>query len=247
MWNAIRSTLARHWQHPHWWINDPDCVIVRRAESQLTGAEVESWATVVALSGGMVLLSDDLGALEPERAAILPRLLPPLGRAARPLGPYTEGVPARLRLADGERELLACFNWRDTPQEERHELGSVGRWHALDLWTGAHHGPVSGTWRLGLTPAHGVRLLVVVPARPHPQLVGSTLTLTGGLLEVEAEHWDGETLAIRLALPGEHTGELVIAVPDGFRLDAPEVHGGTLRVPVAMSDHHTVVLRFAGG
>ncbi|MDB5098301.1 MAG: hypothetical protein JWM80_2722 [Cyanobacteria bacterium RYN_339] len=244
MWNAIRSTLAHHWMHPHLWVNDPDCLIVRQADSQLSGAEVETWATVVALSGGMVLLSDDLAKLEPARAAIIPRLLPPLGLPARPHGPLIDGVPTRLRLAKGERELLALFNWRAEAAEESYDLGSVGRWHALDLWSGAHHGPVGGTLRLGLTPPHGTRLLALVPARDHPQLVGSTLTLTGGLLEVVEEYWDGRTLTIRLELPGEHAGELVIAVPDGFRLAAPEVHGGTLRVPVLVTGAHEVRLAF---
>jgi alpha-galactosidase len=248
-WNAIRATLARHWMHGKFWVNDPDCLIVREGNNQLAPAEVETWATVVALSGGMVLLSDDMSRLEPARAAIIPRLLPPLGEAAKPHGPCVEGVPSRLRLARGERELVAIFNWHDAPADERYELGSVGRWHALDLWSGAHYGPASGPLLLGGIPAHGVRLLALVPALARPQLVASTLTLTGGLQEVVDEAWDGTTLTVQIELAGTHTGELVFAIPEGFRLAEAGVHGAVLRVPLAVVDRHVVELRFdaAGG
>jgi hypothetical protein len=157
-----------------------------------------------------------------------------------------DGVPSRLRLSRGERELVAIFNWRDGAADERYELGSVGHWHALDLWSGAHHGPVTGPLELRAIPPHGVKLFTLVPALERPQLVGSTLTLTGGLLEAKEEHWDGRTLTIRLELPGTHEGELVVAVPAGFRLAAPEVHGGTLRVPVTMTDAYVLELVFDG-
>jgi alpha-galactosidase len=61
--NAIRATIAHGWMHKRLWINDPDCLIVRRNESQLSLDEVRSWASVIAMSGGMMLLSDDLNKL----------------------------------------------------------------------------------------------------------------------------------------------------------------------------------------
>jgi alpha-galactosidase len=140
--NAIRSTLAHHWMHGHWWVNDPDCLIVRRHDSRLTEAEVYTWATVVLLSGGMVLSSDDLTRLEPERLAILKRLLPPMNKAARPFGPYRDGLPARLELelAGGDK-FVAFFNWTDKPRP-----APVAD---ADFWTGSR----------GEIPAHGVRLV----------------------------------------------------------------------------------------
>jgi alpha-galactosidase len=61
--NATRNTLARSFQHRRLWLNDPDCVMLRTSATQLSAQQIETWATVVAASGGMVLLSDDLSLL----------------------------------------------------------------------------------------------------------------------------------------------------------------------------------------
>ncbi|MEB3197050.1 MAG: glycoside hydrolase family 36 protein [Candidatus Sericytochromatia bacterium] len=63
MENAMRSTLARLWCHPHWWTNDPDCLLLNPQGSNLSQAARESWTRVVALSGGLQLFSDDVSAL----------------------------------------------------------------------------------------------------------------------------------------------------------------------------------------
>lgn len=235
--NAIRSTLAHHWMHGRWWVNDPDCLIVRAHNTRLTEAQVQTWATVVSLSGGMVLLSDDLSKLEPERAAILARALPPLGLAARPLGPYTDGLPARLALPTPRGPYLAAlFNWQDAPASLTFDPAvwpeaPVGLCWLLDLWSGEVFGPLAGPLTLGETPAHGVRLLAITPAQPHPHLIGSTLTLAGGAIEVVSETWANGTLSIALRCPGEHVGELVIATP-----------GGVLRHAVQLIDATTIHL-----
>src|SRR6185503_2721436 len=62
--NAMRATLARGWFHGRWWHNDPDCVIVRAHDTDLTLDEVQAWAAVVALSGGMVFVGDDVSQVE---------------------------------------------------------------------------------------------------------------------------------------------------------------------------------------
>ena len=76
--NAIQNVLTRLPFHRRWWINDPDCLLLR-PETKLSLAEVHSLATVIALNDGMLLLSDDLPALPPERTRIAQVLLPLLG------------------------------------------------------------------------------------------------------------------------------------------------------------------------
>lgn len=251
--NAIRSTLAHHWMHPHWWTNDPDCLIVREADSRLSEAEVHTWATVVALSGGMVLLSDDLGSLEPARAAIIPRCLPPLGVAARPLGPAHDGLPTRLYLPaeHGGRQtyLAAVFNWQAAPASSTFNPAEwpgapTCPYWLLDLWTGEAHGPLAGPVDLGVTPSHGVRLLALAAALERPHLIGSTLTLTGGALEIAGETWEAHTLTIALRCPGDHAGELVIAVPAGWiPIDEP-ADAGVLRIALTLRDEAEIALAF---
>ncbi|MGD0806304.1 MAG: glycoside hydrolase family 36 protein [Anaerolineales bacterium] len=64
--NAVRNMLTRAPLHRRWWWNDPDCLLARDTETHLTADERRTLATAIALSGGMVLLSDDLSALSLE-------------------------------------------------------------------------------------------------------------------------------------------------------------------------------------
>lgn len=62
---AIRSTLNRAPLHRRLWLNDPDCLLLRDSETRLSPAERQTLASAIAISGGLLLLSDRLGRLAP--------------------------------------------------------------------------------------------------------------------------------------------------------------------------------------
>jgi alpha-galactosidase len=256
--NAIRSTLAHGWMHRRWYVNDPDCLIVRRENSKLTPAEVETWASVVALSGGMVILSDDLSRLEPDRADIIPRLLPPSGEAAAPCGPAMWGVPTAMQwpvARSWERWLVAgLFNWSEETRPLVFDPAAFampagrGAYHLFDLWHRKHLGPQTGPVLLPPTSPHGVRLLSVHRDLGRPQLVGSTFHLLGEAIELVEETWADDALTLRLAGPGQRRGEIYIYVPGGWDvLDAPAgalARGRLIELPLRYVGAEVVTLRF---
>lgn len=67
---AMDATVMRAFMHRRLWLNDPDCLMLRTEQTALTPAEAQQWAQVVAQSGGMALVSDDLALLD-ERAKSL--------------------------------------------------------------------------------------------------------------------------------------------------------------------------------
>jgi alpha-galactosidase len=79
--NALRNTLARDFMHRRLWLNDPDCLMLRVQHTQLTPAEMQTWAYAVANSGGMAVVSDDLGLLTEESRRLLDDVLT-IGRQA---------------------------------------------------------------------------------------------------------------------------------------------------------------------
>jgi alpha-galactosidase len=254
---AVRSTLAHSWMHQRLWTNDPDCLLVREQESRLTLAEVQSWATVIGLSGGMVLLSDDLSRLEPERAALVPLMFPPLGKEAVALPPYVDALPSRIELAverPWARWLVAAlFNWQATAQPLHFDpvawsLPQDTPYHLFDRWTNEHWGPCTGPMSLPPTPAHGVRLLSVHADRGYPQLIGSTLHLLSGVVELADERWSDERLQLTLGCPGEHTGALAVYVPPQYiyQSGADDViqHGDLLLITIHLIEHATLTLHF---
>jgi alpha-galactosidase len=202
--------------HGRLWQNDPDCLLVRATDTALAGDEVRALATVIGLTSGMVLDSDKLPPLTPERRDIISLLLPAYGRSATPLDLFdTPNVPTLLRLALPTHTLLAVFNWDDASGEREVALPD-GSWHVFELWEEEYLGVKSGSLRMPVPP-HGCRLLRLTPNAGHPQIVGSTLHILQGALEIAAEDWDGETLSVRLRPVAKKDGALYVTGDDGAR------------------------------
>jgi alpha-galactosidase len=155
--NALRNAITRFWMHNRLWLSDPDCLLLRDSETDLTPDEVRTLATVVAMSGGMVLDSDDLTRLSPERRRLLARLLPLRGAAALPLDMFQHDPPHVLwRAADS---LLAVINWADEATDVAVRLPLPAA-RLTDFWTGEDCGVHQGEVTFPL-PSHASKLLVV--------------------------------------------------------------------------------------
>lgn len=159
--NAIRNSITRWWIHGRLWQNDPDCLLARDSETALTKDEVRTLTTVIAMSGGMVLDSDDLPRLSEERQEWLSRLLPAYGKAARPLDLFDSEMPHLLELDVGTHRMIALFNWDDKMTKVQTPLPS-GRVHVFDAWSREDLGVIEGPVSLDI-PAHGCRLLAIRP------------------------------------------------------------------------------------
>jgi hypothetical protein len=83
-----------------WWHNDPDCILLGES-TKLTDDEVVSAASVVAMTGGMFLLSDDMEKVSEARLRIAQRIFPLTSVTAVPLDLHStmnRGMPSVLRL-----------------------------------------------------------------------------------------------------------------------------------------------------
>ncbi len=90
--SAWADTAARSFMHRHLWLNDPDCVMLRTTETDLGPDAARTWARAVGVSGGMVLVSDDLALLGSEQRALLAEVID-IGRDAD--AEAVAGRPAR--------------------------------------------------------------------------------------------------------------------------------------------------------
>ena len=114
--NSIHNIITRSFLHNRWWINDPDCLLVNK-ESSLTLEEVQTLATVIALTGGSVLLSENMETLSENRLKIAKALIPPINQHAQVIDWMAPGTPSRLRVdlkgAVGTWHLVSYSNWKD--------------------------------------------------------------------------------------------------------------------------------------
>lgn len=73
--NAWRNTLTRSFMHRKLWLNDPDCMMLRTSNTQLSPDAAQAWALAVAASGGMALISDDLSILDRKAKALFEEVI----------------------------------------------------------------------------------------------------------------------------------------------------------------------------
>jgi alpha-galactosidase len=148
---TARQNLSRNWQNGRLWWNDPDAVVLT---GDLTDDEIRFHATAIYASGGMILSGDDLTAMSPQKLAILKRLLPPTGVAARfDDDTLTVGI---IDLPDAR--VLAIFNWKNQPQTTTVRLPQPAK--ISDYWTGESMGRHERSLTISSIPAHSARLLV---------------------------------------------------------------------------------------
>lgn len=139
--NGVRNTLARAWMHRRLWLNDPDCLMTRATDTELTRDEAHTLAVAIAATGGMVIFSDDAPKLDEAgralvrdtvrlarevdaavfAAEIAETAAAPAG-AARVLGLLeSEIAPAAFARTDGD-VLLALVNGGDQASPRRVDL-----------------------------------------------------------------------------------------------------------------------------
>ncbi|WP_267642289.1 alpha-galactosidase [Haloarchaeobius amylolyticus] len=213
--NAIRNVLNRQWTHRRWWVNDPDCQLVRET-TDLSLAERRSFAAIVGLLGGSNFVSDRVAEIEDVGRELVERSLPPVEDGRVQVVGEAE-IPTRIvteRDADGGRA-VAVFNWDDEPRTLRVDPEVYGceggpAWDAFR--EEVHAGAVERE-----APAHGCLLVHLAPPRDRPHLLG-TAHLAGLASQVEATGWD-DTGTLTVELAAEQPQSVVVAVPDDWRLD----------------------------
>jgi alpha-galactosidase len=67
---AINAIIARSFMHRRLWLNDPDCLMLRVSETRLAREERFALAAAIAVSGGMLFLSDDMNLLGEDSARL---------------------------------------------------------------------------------------------------------------------------------------------------------------------------------
>lgn len=221
---AAQNVALRSHLHATAWFNDPDCVVAREP---LTAEEARAWATVVALSGGMSLATDQLNRLPEERLEILQRVMPVarlrfLGpgaaAGASPPGTSPEWFLAQVR---DDWWMLAAVNWTETPRRMALSLaaqGIRGPLAAYDVWAGRRLPDVDGAVTLPVE-AHATTTVSLRRRRRVPFVLGSTRHVVQGAVDLAEEHWDARRRVLRarsVRLDGRPYS-VTIALPPGFQ------------------------------
>ena len=170
-WGGIqapaRAAGLRSFYHRSVWLNDPDCLVVR---PPLTLDEARVWASVVAVSGGLSMFSDNLPKLPAERLPLLQKTIPVAARTTvppHPVGAQSDEPDLAPALTVGDSVVRLKGPWR-------FRTGDDARYGARDFdddsWETV---PVPATWEDSGHPDYDgpawYRTRFTLPAAPDPQ------------------------------------------------------------------------------
>ncbi|MBN1264482.1 MAG: alpha-galactosidase [Anaerolineales bacterium] len=258
--NSIRSILARMPMHRRLWVNDPDCLLLRGTETELSEAEVQSLVVAVSLSAGVQIISDDLPGLQKLRKQWLSFILPPLKEAAEVVDWFDRTDPEylirSLKCSWDEWYLAARINWLDQPVI--HQIGPVDfnlpeeeSWFVFDIWKRKVIliAP-QDTYESRIEP-HGTGFYGLRRKSSGPQWLGDTLHISqGGLIQAWVQSSGG--LEITLETDRLREGEAWLFIPG--KLSAVHVDGtlqvsikqenGIIRIPLKLWKRHNLCIEF---
>ena len=229
-WDGIqapaRAAALRSFYHRGVWLNDPDTLTVG---PPLSLAEAQLWTSIVAVSGDITVLSDDLMNLDPERLALLDRALPVAPSAGRPIGaargaPEVADRPASIWIAEGAPRwwTVVLANWQDEATQQSVPLAALGltgaRFTAYDVWRAAPLPDLTNALTAKLEP-HSCFTVGLRPVAARPQVIGTTRHVVQGGVDVVDEAWDAvtRTLRARATNRDRRAYGVTIAVPKGMR------------------------------
>ena len=249
--NALQNILTRANLHRRWWWNDPDCLLMR-PESQLTLPEIQTIASAISLTGGMLLVSDDLPRLPAERVEILSQLIPVISHRGEVLDWLDREQPTRIRLKlngpVGEWVLLAWINRNKQSSSWRFDPTEWGLERAIywlrSFWDGQINRVSPGeAIELAAIPPHGTALLAVRRETDAPlQFIGGTLHISQGM-EVNDWQMRQREAEFEVNLPRSWQGEIFlrsVSQPSTVSADEARVNkwnweGQILRVQISGS------------
>ena len=125
--SAVRSVLARAFMHRRLWLNDPDCLMARTNDTELSADEARTLAAAIGGTGGMLIFSDDVPELTAgDRDLVrdtleLAREVDGLagGRAVRTLGLLEDEIPHGVVAREGPATVAALVNGEDAAVKRR--------------------------------------------------------------------------------------------------------------------------------
>ncbi len=80
---ALRNAITRYFMHKKLWLNDPDCLLLRNLQTELSSEERKIYAYTCGLLDNMIFVSDDLSLIDEEGKKIFMQTLRLTGGKAR--------------------------------------------------------------------------------------------------------------------------------------------------------------------
>jgi Melibiase len=250
----LKQLARRYYLNNVIWVNHPDQMFFRE---HLGLIPHRSWGTVVALSGAVMSLGEEIASMSPEEVDTFRRLIPNLGITGVPRDLFDREYPevwlTPLISKNPGGHLLHLYSWGNNwdrtinPPTEiqegtRHhvialsDLELEGPFHAFEFWTQSDLGVINNNVEIDV-PARDSRVIILRPVQDRPYLLSSNRHVSQGGVDLHDPNWDSQSGTLSwtqdIVTGFEHQ---VYVAPSGFEV-----------VPVvSISDGSEVSLRNDG-
>ena len=229
----MTTLISRYWQQKRLWHNDPDVLTLSGAfldrGSVCDVGEARIRTTCVALSGGPVLLGDDLPSLPEERLRMMTLCLPSYGVSARPVDLFRSEYPRVWDLEVvtdwGGWHVVGLFNYDGEDRTvqvdfEDLRLDPDRKYLVWEFWEEEFLGTHAGKVKV-IVPKQSARVLAIRELTDRPAVLSTDLHITQGGVELEQVEWDEGSATLRglcrRAKGAE--GSIFLYLPDGYRVE----------------------------
>ena len=232
---GVGSTAARFYTHGSFWWNDPDCLLVREP---FTLEQARMWASLIAQTGGVVFISEDLRKLPGDRLSIIKKVLPVYVPGTLP---YSYATPVdflehnppevwnlKVKRKFGSWNILGLYNWTDASKSVHArradlDLPSDGAFSVYEFWRQEFAGDLGAQISAELGP-FSCRIFSVHRSMNHPHLLGTSRHVTQGGVEMEDLRWEERAMTLsgdsRVILGNPYS--VAIRIPAPYRVVAVE-------------------------
>ncbi|MBD3197947.1 MAG: hypothetical protein GF317_23050 [Candidatus Lokiarchaeota archaeon] len=238
---ALMNILYRSFMHRHFWINDPDCLMIRRTDTDLTEDEIKLQLTLFGLSGGQILISDDMSKLKEQEIEDAKLVVPPYNpEGYDPIltDAFITELPSIYFLETnefiGKRYLVSIINWAEDQVSRKIRIEEIipnlpldeEDFFIFDFWNQKFLGEYKRDDVIninGIKP-HFCSYLSVLPVyeidRVEPVFLSSNLHISQGCYEITDFSYDNEedVISIIIDLSGERKGTLFIKLPKNKKI-----------------------------
>ncbi len=238
---SLINIIYRSFMHRHFWINDPDCLMIRRSNTELNLDEIKLQLTIMGLSGGQILISDDMTELSKDEIIDAKLLIPPYNsKEYDPIvvDAFISELPSIYMVGTneiiGKRFLVAVLNWEDKSVSKKLRLSEIipaisdmdKKFYIYDFWNDYYLGEFMDNNVIDLReikPHSCIYLNIILVNKKSEELpvfFSSNLHITQGCCEIKKFEYNNELsqLTINLELKGARNGFLLLKLPENRKI-----------------------------
>ena len=239
--SALVNILYRSFMHKYIWVNDPDCLMIRRKDTELNLDEIRLQITIFGLSGGQILISDDMTKLSKAEINDAKLLIPPYnpqGFDPIVIDAFRSNLPTIYMLETreiiGHRFLVAIVNWKDEYETKKIQLSEIlGRnrdfekkYLVFNFWEKKSLGvfQLNDTFEFLQIPSHSCAYFNIIPLHKDYSneviFVSSDLHISQGCYEIKKfESLENDSgFSLKINLPGMRVGSIYLKIPMNKRV-----------------------------